>query len=122
MPALIAVSTVTGLAVSEMKADEGKLLRSRIRHLHLICHPDIPRNNNDTCRELAIRTCASLNEMVQRYNDPETSPATGRAGHPELAGGHAWGTNVENYWHPTAEHEEEDVDAAIMLSWWGGEL
>ena len=40
---------------------------------------------------------------------------------PELAGGHAWGTNTENYWHPTAEHEEEQ-DAARMLGWWGCEL
>jgi hypothetical protein len=30
-----------------------------------------------------------------------------RTGQPELAGGHAWGTHTEFFWHPTAEHQEK---------------
>jgi hypothetical protein len=66
-----------------------------------------------TCRQLATQTLESSRQVTQRYDAHREGPSstTDIVVDPELAGGHAWGTNTKNYWHPTAEHEEEQ-DAA----------
>jgi hypothetical protein len=81
MSALAAVSAVTGMSIVEVEAYEGKV-RSRIRHVYLVRHPDVSRNINDTCKGLATQTCSGFREMAQRYHANCEGPQIALLRHP----------------------------------------
>jgi hypothetical protein len=42
--------------------------RDSARRMHLVCHPDSLRNQNDECRELAHLASLVFSELKQRYD------------------------------------------------------